>query len=540
MKWNFLFIVGVILLAIGLRFWKLGGIPIGVTHDEMGFIYNAYSIAKTGRNVLGEQLPIFTWLNQGGFPFLPVPIYLSVPVFWFLPLSATSGRLLPGVMGVLDVLLLYLLVKQILGNKNLACLSALFLAISPWHLHFSRSAYDPNYSLFFYLVGIVLFLHEARRKKIFILSTVSFFLAIYSYRAMNVLYVPLMGVLLWYGLSALKIARLQLISFVVGVCAVVFSFLIVSNMYGKAYTAEALKIIDPKIASEIDTQISESKGPLALRRVFLNKPMYIIGKLRENYVRSYSPEFLFLYTEPSKIYSIWSRGRLYFIDVIFILLGFLYLCRHTNKRGAAFIIGLVFIGGLPGMVGGFPYSARNMFLSIVFPILTAAGVMHILNIIQSKIFKFLCISILIVIYAYVFGSYLFDYYGRYAYYGAEAWNKSLQDLSGVINKNKNHYQKVIVGTASFGDLMQYAFYAREDVTALQKAWIQKKSDTYTIDNVTFMGKCLNTKYDTIPDFNASVLYVVHEGCAEKSKTQEYIRDYQKNVVWKIYRAHRIQ
>lgn len=42
-------LVGIILVAIILRFWQLGIVPAGVTHDELGYMYNSYSIAKTGQ-----------------------------------------------------------------------------------------------------------------------------------------------------------------------------------------------------------------------------------------------------------------------------------------------------------------------------------------------------------------------------------------------------------------------------------------------------------------------------------------------------------
>ncbi len=70
----------ILLLAIVLRFWQLGDVPYGVTHDEMGYIYNAYSISQTGKNVFSESFPFLTWMNMQGWPFLPLPIYLSVPL----------------------------------------------------------------------------------------------------------------------------------------------------------------------------------------------------------------------------------------------------------------------------------------------------------------------------------------------------------------------------------------------------------------------------------------------------------------------------
>ena len=520
----------ILFIASFLRFWQLGIVPVGVTHDELGYIYNSYSIAKTGKNVFGEFLPFLTWVNKIGWPFLPVPIYFSIPFFWLFELSATVGRLPSAVLGVMDVLLLYILVKQIFNKTGLALLAAFFLAISPWHLHFSRSAYDPNFALFFYLLGIVIFVFEIKRGRMPIFSPISFGLAIFSYRGMSVIFLPLIVILAWYGITVLRAKRKQVIIFFLGVSFVVASLLFVVITNGNKYIADASIVDEAKMQEEIDTQIRDAQGPLLLRRLFLNKPMYIANKLRENYVRAYSPEFLFLYTEPSKIYSIWSRGRIYFLDLPFIILGIAYLYK-INKSAASFTALLVLIGGLPGMIGGFPYSARNFFLSVFFPVLSAGGVLFLLQNVVIKQLKIIVIGVLATSYAYILGSYVFDYYGRYAFYAGEAWAKSIKDISEVVNKNRQYYKKIIVGNTSFGDFIQYAFYAKIDPRAVQNTWKNRKkgsNESFSYQNVTYTIACFEGKQ------KGEVMYIVHEGCNKFATPSALIKDYFGNTVWKIY------
>lgn len=536
---KYIFILAVIILfAAFLRFWQLGIVPVGVTHDELGYIYNAYSVAKTGRNVFGEFLPLLTWLNQGGWPFLPIPIYFSVPFFWLFDISATTGRMPSAVIGVIDVTLIYILVMQIFKKRSLALISAIFLAISPWHLHFSRSAYDPNFSLFFYLLGITVFIYEVKQKRMPMLALLSFLFAIFSYRGMSAVFPALVITLLWYGIKILHINKKQITSFLMGVFLIFFSLGFVAVQNGSRYASEASLVLNnPKMQEDIDTQIREAKGPLFIRRLFLNKPTYIINKFRENYVRGYSPEFLFLYTEPSKIYSIWSRGRIYFIDIMFIILGVAYLYK-INKSGATFIVLLTFIGGLPGMVGGLPYSARNFFLSAILPVLSAGGVLFLFNSYILRQFKTITIVVVILGYTYLLGNYIFDYYGRYALYGAEAWAKSLKDLSLLIEKEKYDYSKIIVGTTSFGDVMQYAFYEKLNPLQVQNAWRQKKKEglqlSFSIDGIIFIPGCLEDKDGNPPTFTERTFYIVHENCNKHIEPDDRIKDYFGNTVWKVY------
>ncbi len=534
---KYLPLISIVILGIFLRFWQLGVVPVGVTHDELGYIYNSYSIATTGKNVFGEFLPFLTWVNKGGWPFLPVPIYFSVPFFWLFGLSAMVGRLPSAFLGVVDILLLYLLVKQVFKNKELALLSAFFLAISPWHLHFSRSAYDFNFAFFFYLLGTVTFIYEIKNKRLPLFSVLSFLIAIFSYRGMNIIFLPLTTMLIWYATAVLKITKKQLIVFLLGILILLSSLALTIAINGKAYIAEAFSVSDTKMQEEIDTFIREAQGPLVIRRFFLNKPMYVVNKLRENYVKAYSPEFLFLYTEPSGIYSIWSRGRIYFIDIVFIFLGVAYLYK-IDKKGAFFMTSMIFIGGLPGMLGGMPYSARNFFLSAILPVFSSAGILFLIYNPLLRKLKIVVIAIVVLIYAYLLGSYLFDYYGRYALYGAESWAKSLKDVSFMIMEKKHKYDKVVVETASFGDLLQYAFYSKIDPLEIQKAWLQSEDakDKFSIGNIDFVTGCIGEKEGKLPWVNNSYssLYIARGNCNKTATPSGFIKEYHGNIVWKIY------
>ena len=45
----------IVLLGFSLRVVALDKVPPAMTHDELGYVYNAYSIAKTGEDVNGVQ-----------------------------------------------------------------------------------------------------------------------------------------------------------------------------------------------------------------------------------------------------------------------------------------------------------------------------------------------------------------------------------------------------------------------------------------------------------------------------------------------------
>lgn len=532
-------LIFILLLGAILRLWMLGVIPKGITNDEMGYVYNAYSIAKTGKNIFGEVLPFLTWVNKGGTPFLPVPTYFTAPFFLIFSLSPFVARLPSAILGILDIFLLFTLVNMLFKNRNLALISALFLAISPWHLHFSRVLYDTNFGLFFFLLGTVAFIYEIRRERLPIISLLSLFLAIYSFRGMNILFFPLSLLLVWFGYYDLKIKKKQLVVFISGVILIACSLLLVILLNGSKYTSEAGRFFDSqKAMMDVDIQAKEAQGPLFIKRIFLNKLTYAVDNLRSNYINAFSPGFLFLNGESTQIYSINTRGRIYFIDSLFIILGLFYLFK-INKKSSLFLILLLFSAALPAAVSGTPYSARDFFMSLIFPIFSAGGVMLITQVKRLDI-KVLLLALVAFIYLYSFSSYLFDYYERFAFYSAEPWFKSLKDISSIVLREKNNYDEVIVGTSSFQDELQYAFYSKTNPLDVQKSWKQSLKDgdgSYKLNKVQFLEQCYEGSADGKPPVfrgYRKVVYIVHEGCGVYIPSRAEVKDYFGNIVWKVY------
>lgn len=529
----------IIILASVLRFLYLGAVPLGITHDEMGYIYNAYSIAKTGRNVFGELLPIFTWMTRGGFPFMPVPVYSLVPLFWILPLSPAVARFLPALLGVLDVMLLYFITLRLFKHTPLALLSALFLAISPWHLHFSRSAYDANYALFYFLFAIAAFIWELPKKRIPWIWVLSLATAMFSYRGMSILFLPIGALLYWFASSTRTMRPKQRVGVVLGMalCTLLLGATVFLN--GGGYTKEGMQVFaNPNMQEELDTKIREATGPLSIRRFFTNKPVYILDRLRENYLKSYSPEFLFLYTEPNAIYSIWSRGRLYFIDLFFVILGFRYL--FCLSKPAAFVwTGFFLIGGIPGGIGGLPYSSRNFFLAAIFPVLSAAGLMHVVSLIKGKFLRTSAIVCVTLLYTYALGSYLYDYYGRYAPQQAEAWAKSIKEISVLSAQKQKDHDMVFLGKTSFGDSVEYAFWNRIDPRIVQDTWKNRQEKPFVyfpLDNAIFSEKCLDSADLGKPMFEnvTTIYYITTHTCNNEATPSGKIEDYFGNPIWKLF------
>lgn len=121
--------------ALLLRVLFLGTIPNGFFTDEASNAYDAYSILHTLRDQYGEFLP---WYFKSANDYREgLYMYLMVPFIKVFGLNPFGARITSAVIGTLTVLIVYHLAKEIF-NERIGLLSALFLAILPWHIHFSR------------------------------------------------------------------------------------------------------------------------------------------------------------------------------------------------------------------------------------------------------------------------------------------------------------------------------------------------------------------------------------------------------------------
>lgn len=134
---NRLWLGGVLLVALVLRLYDLPGNPPGLFRDEADKGYTTYSLWQTGRDLGGRSWP----LQIQSFQAFTSPLY-----HWFsLPLVGLGGvnmwtvRLPAALAGVLGCAMIAIL-GRLWHSPASGVWAALFLAISPWHLLFSRWA----------------------------------------------------------------------------------------------------------------------------------------------------------------------------------------------------------------------------------------------------------------------------------------------------------------------------------------------------------------------------------------------------------------
>lgn len=189
-----LVVVIALVAGVGLRVVRLAEVPPGLHHDEACDGYDAYSILETGRDHHGNFLP---FVMQGFNDYrMPLFQYSLVPLVAVFGLKPTTVRLGAALWGVADLIAITLLAWLILGWPG-AVAAALFGALSPWHLPFSRygSAWTAA-SATITIAMLCFFLWLRRHRDWWLVASGVFFgLSLYSY-AITKAFTPLLMVLL--------------------------------------------------------------------------------------------------------------------------------------------------------------------------------------------------------------------------------------------------------------------------------------------------------------------------------------------------------
>jgi len=506
----------ILLLASALRFLNLGKIPSGSTSDEATYIYNAYSIFFTHKDIAGNLLPLsFNFYNS----FSPVPIYLMAPFVGLLNVSLFSGRLLFAITGVLDVLLIFLFAARITQNKKIALLSALMLSVSPWHIQFSRISYDASLALFFYLLGSYIFISVKNIKGV-LLSVIAFLLGFYSYHATKFFFLFFVPLLLYFSWPDIKKRKNEIILFIVGSVFILLSFIWILITQHVSRQQILIGNNSPAVSSAVNLERTYNTAPLAVRPIFSNKLLSYIKLISGNYLGAFSTEYLFIDGEAgdnAKIYGTTNRGALYFVDLPFLIFGLLYFLKGNKKVRNFVFIGLL-IAPIPSAIAiDISYGARSIMMLPFLVIIIGAGIYYFFELLKNKKSLYYAMLLFVsVLYFFAFSLYVYQYQFRYSIYGAEAWNRSSRDLVEYVASVKEKYTNVYIADSG-GLLMQYGLFNKLNPKEAQAVYNQALPKR--LGNISFIGNCIKSSKGTFilssQNLPPNTLYAFPDGCYKK-------------------------
>lgn len=454
----------IILLAAFLRFYHLNQIPPSLDWDEAALGYNAYSVLKTGRDEYGQFLPL-VFKSFGDYkPGLY--IYLTVPSVALFGLNEWAVRLPNALFGILTVWLVYQLIMIWLKKKPLALLAALTLALSPWHLHFSRGAWEANVALFFILAAIVCFLKAFKKGEWLYLSALSFGVAVLTYQG-GKLMVPLVvfGLMISFWKSIKKLPQKSLFSAVL-ILFVISLPILLPIVTGGGGRLQVMSLFSYHRPIEEINLISQQGGinPQSLTfKLFHSENLAFLRGILGRYFNYFSGKFLFFEGDWSnQRHSVPYAGVLYYLDFLFLVSGVIYLAK-TKIKNKNFIWYWLLISPLPAALSRDAIQAvRSLNMVLPLTIILGCGLYQVCLWLkeQKKVIFFTGCFILSFVYSWCFIYYLDQYYIHYPYKSSQYWQYGYKEVVNKIYPIRNNYSRIVF-TQKYGQpYIYWLFYTQ--------------------------------------------------------------------------------
>ncbi|MBI2268198.1 MAG: glycosyltransferase family 39 protein [Candidatus Blackburnbacteria bacterium] len=491
-------LIVIVLLGSVFRLWGLSENPPHLTSDEAALGYNAYSILKTGRDEHGELFPIVFKSFGDWKPGLYV--YLTVPFVATLGLTELAVRLPAAIAGVSAIVLLFLITHQLFDNKKVALFASFFLAISPWHIQFSRGAWEAGIALTLTLLGIYFFLLVVKgRPRMLIVAGLFFALTLWTYQGAKLATAVVgLGLLICFWKELSKVS-LKILGKSLAIGFLVALPVLVGFWQGKTGRLEVYSIFSYRRPEDYVQAI------LGQERVSRDSWQYILYHSESlNFVRGilgrwfnyYSGRFLFFdgdWTNPR--HAVPNSGNLLIIDSIMLVLGLFALSRVGAKKEALFVWFWIIFAPLPAALSrDSVHAIRTLNMVIPLTILLALGANAVWDQ-RKRVGKLL--PVLLVVFSGIYIANYVYYLDQYWIHGpkrnSKYWQYGYKQMVEKLTPLQQKYDEIVVIQDYTQPYIFFLFYQKYDPVKYQGMVSQvympnKYGDVGLVsglDNITF-------------------------------------------------------
>lgn len=478
-KITWLLFVGIIVVSIVLRLWQLGNIPPSPDWDEVALGYDAYSLLHTGRDEYGKLFPVvlrsFNDYKPAMYAYLAIP---SVAVFG---LNTFAVRLPSAVFGVIATIALFFLIREVFEKykykDQLALISSLLFAISPWSLQFSRIGFESNVGDAFNILMALFFVKGLKKPLLLGLSATMGAFSIYTYQSDKV-FTPLLALLLVFvfreALFALK-KKYLLLAVIVGL--IVISPMVLYILTDKSallrvkgtsifnYQTEILKNNVQKL--ERDKANNDYLGLVLDNRRVVYAKTIVYG-----YISHFDLNWLFTSGDILRHHAP-NIGIIYLFELPFILIGlYKLLFSDLDKKAKLTVLGWFLLAPVPASITtGVPHAVRTLNFLPTWQILSAVGLVSSLYfILQYKRIKYFAISIFLFLSIFNFTYYLNQYFVQLNYFTSQDWQYGYKEAVAEVVAKYDKYDKIIISDREPMDksYMFFLFYLKYPPAEYQK------------------------------------------------------------------------
>jgi len=423
---RFFWLILILLLAFSLRFFKISTNPHDLYIDEVSIGLNAATIVADGRDEYGQYFPVYF----KAFGEYKLPIYIYTVALWQKISGPTpfSVRAPSAFFGSLTVLFFYLLIKETGAKQKIALIASFLLAVSSWHLHFSRAGFEATLGLFLLVTGLWLFFKFINSSfSAFLFSSLILFgLALYTYFPYRLFLPFLIPLVIYYQRQRLKevLSRKKKTVYLLIIFMIIIPFL--SGLFFQSGLKRARDVsLFNSVPTDYDDYFTET----------LLAPLTFYLK---NFSSYFSLDFLFFIGDGNGRHSLREAGQ----NSVFLLpLAVLGLVRSLKKRKLSdklFLSLFIIPAAVSASLLPSPHALRS--LPMVLPIIYfSAKSLSVINSKKRAIFLIIC-----SFFIYTFIQYLHIYYVHYRKKTSPDWSGGYRQTVEFVAENIKRYKKVYV------------------------------------------------------------------------------------------------
>lgn len=531
------FLLGIIFfVGLFLRVVSLSSVPAGFHIDEASLGYNAYSLLLTGKDDNGNFLPLY--IDMFG-DFRPAGYhYLAIVPVALLGLTEFATRLPGALFGAVTIFAFFFFALVLLKDKTVAFVSALFLAISPWHLTFSRASAEAIVALFFILTGFGLVIKSTQSRKSLHLAvgTILLCVSFFFYHTPRVFVPLLFAVFIGYFFitSFKELGKSYISKLLVAfgfLCIVVFSLVfVVSGGTGRFSQVNIFTWPETKLV--IEEQVREdgiAKTPPIVARLLHNKlvnyPITFLG----NYFSYFTGDFLFIKGGLPIWYVVPHMGLMYVVLLPVLLYGLVKLSQNKSVYAKIPLLWMIVAPVTAAItVDDIPNINRTMVLLPMLELSAAYGlVMFFRSVKRQQRIIFAGVFSLLSVVNIVYFSH--QYFVQSTVHRTWYRNNGFKEMMQVVQSAPN-IEKIFITKATGGVYPLVLFYSRFDPKEYQRLGSTRNDDYTGFGKFTFVPQSCNWKDrdDRFPTYTSAIF--VNRGDCDWTKFRKLLK--KEKIIYK--------
>jgi 4-amino-4-deoxy-L-arabinose transferase-like glycosyltransferase len=514
----------IILIALFIRFYKLGAVPVSTYWDETAILVDAKTIAANGMDMHGNSWFRTMFPSYGDYK-LPVYIWFAALSVRLVGVSEFAVRLPSALAGIGTVLVSGALAHQLFilfGTKkstmskvpkNWATLIGCgMMAITPWAILFSRTGFEGHLAQFFVSVSVLLLLHSPTRKWLLLPSILLGSLATYTYFSVRFVwpFVFTAGfvVTYWEYFSQLHNKKLFKKVFVLTIILLVslgayllsLQPMVTSPLYAgsnqfRLSTKSILNANDYPLEANI---LREQAGNTAFDRLFFHRNWLMARELAKNIADNLDFSYLFLTGDPNLRHGTNQQG-LFLLPMLPLLIWGIYVLGKEQPKILIFLVVWWLAALLPASVPeDTPHALRSLNGLVPAVLIISFGLLDIfatISVHRKKIIYTAPLGILLIAVASSAIFFIHFYFSIYPSISASEWQDGYKQLTLFLDENKKEQEAIYIHP--FDNRLYLWMLAYGPYTASEIQELPKENDKVTsLENYLF--DAVNWQTTSIP------------------------------------------